>query len=73
MLTQYKEVQEFKAEHKECALLAIPDTTSNSKMILHCKTHGSQISCRIPYNNFCLHPVNCAGNNSCPRNYACSE
>lgn len=73
MIANYKEIEVFKKEHSTCILRHIPSASSNGIMTLHCDTHGSEIVCSIPYNNFCIHPIKCAGRNSCPRDYACSE
>jgi len=72
-ISTYSQVQEFKKTHIHCGLEAKLTNDDQHTVILRCAHHSQLITAYIPYRQFCMHPVKCAGYNSCPRNYSCSE
>lgn len=66
-------VKNFKETHKNCSLEAKLTNDNKNTVVIRCPYHSQLILAALPYRQFCLHPIKCAGLSSCPRNYACSE
>jgi hypothetical protein len=73
VMSDWKSVEHFKGEHKNCSLETKLTNDDKNTVVIRCAYHAQAIMTHIPYRMFCLHPFKCAGHNSCPRNYACSE
>ena len=70
-IATWKEVEIFRNSH--AGLTARFQIPKNGTVELIANNGDSMIA-SIPYDNgFCIHEVKCAGRNSCPRPYACSE
>lgn len=74
-ITNYNGVRDFRICHSEPDCKVTTDLTDDNKstVTLFCQKHNELILTYIPYRMFCMHIDKCAGYNSCPRNYACSE
>lgn len=71
-----REINLLKVQHGimwNCKLDVYLTKDDKNTIIITCEKHQVAICATIPYRQFCIQPLECAGRSSCPRDYACSE